>query len=336
MQQSELILKRKNKPIQKNSKLLYTYYDTSIQKSIEKRKPFKCVIYSINEKMENAAKEVEQEFTNGQVAIERPDFMTDPNIKGHDKIYDLLIEKDNITWQTIIHDLVRTEKMDPWDVDVSLLTQKYIEVLRQLKAFDFRVTGKVLLCAAMLLKIKSSRLVNEDIAMLDKMMQGADDDDFYEEFGDLVDENVPRSIADLERSKLIPRTPQPRKRKVSIYDLVDALEQALEVKRRRVLKNVPTMNIDMPKKSTDITITIKHIYYKILKYFSLNNRQKHLTFTQLLPSMEKEDKVMTFIPLLHLTNQRRIDLHQQESFGEIQIELLAKREIQKELGVMNN
>ena len=39
----------------------------------------------------------------------------------------------------------------------------------------------------------------------------------------------------------------------------------------------------------------------------------------------KEDKVFTFIPLLHLTNQRKIDLNQENHFGEIEI-VLAKRE----------
>jgi len=253
--------------------------------------------------------------------------------KGHERIYELLIEKDDITWQTIIHDLVRTEEMNPWDVDVSLLTAKYIETLKQLKSFDFRVTGKVILCAAMLLKMKSSRLVDEDIALLDRMMAGTDEDEFFEDM-DLIDENVPRSISGLDKSKLIPRTPQPRKRKVSIYDLVEALEQALEVKRRRVLKHVPTMNIDLPTRGDDIGILIKQIYYKILRFFSINRQGTKLTFTQLIPADTREDKVLTFIPLLHLTNLRKIDLHQDEEFGEIKIALRTEKDIQKELGIV--
>lgn len=252
---------------------------------------------------------------------------------GHEQIYDLLIEKDDITWQSIIHDLVRSEQMDPWDIDISLLTKKYIEALKTLKKFDFRVSGKVILCAAMLLKMKSSRLVDEDIAFLDKLIQSKDEDLYFEE-GDILEEAVPRSIMDLDKSKLIPRTPQPRKRKVSIYDLVEALEQALEVKRRRVLKNVPTMRIDLPKRGGDITIMIKHVYYSILRFFNLTGGQQKLTFDKLVPSQEREDKVMTFIPLLHLTNQRKIDLHQSEHFGEIQIELITKKDVKKELGVV--
>jgi len=37
-----------------------------------------------------------------------------------DKLYEMLMNKDEITWQTIIYDLVKTGEMDPWDIDVSI------------------------------------------------------------------------------------------------------------------------------------------------------------------------------------------------------------------------
>ena len=50
-------------------------------------------------------------------------------------------------------------------------------------------------------------------------------------------------------------------------------------------------------------------------------KQKTIMFSQLIPSPEREDKVMTFIPLLHLTKQRKINLEQKEHFGDIRVEL---------------
>lgn len=47
-----------------------------------------------------------------------------------------------------------------------------------------------------------------------------------------------------------------------------------------------------------------------------------LKFTELLPSEKKEDKILTFVPLLHLRNQQKVELHQKIHFGEIDIELL--------------
>ena len=152
-------------------------------------------------------------------------------------------------------------------------------------------------------------------------MTSTGEDEFYE---DLKEEE----LKETEEASLIPRTPQPRKRKVSIYDLMGALQKALEVKKRRVLRSIPTGEIDIPEKKKDITLVIKEIYEKIRNFFKTGKR---LTFSQLIPSDSKEDKVYAFIPLLHLTHQEKVDLNQEEHFGEIEILLRSKKEVNKEI-----
>ena len=146
---------------------------------------------------------------------------------------------------------------------------------------------------------------------------------------------VPLSnVASLDAAKSAiapPRTPQPRKRKVSIYDLMNALEKALEVKRRRVMQNIPPMRLEIPAHKRDITQIIKDIYANI-KLFFFRYSKNRLTFSNMVPSGTKEDKIYTFIPLLHLTSQQKIELHQEKHFGEIEIILKNKQEIEKELG----
>ena len=87
-----------------------------------------------------------------------------------DKILELLLERDEITWQSIILDLVKTQEVDPWDIDISLLSQKYLEIVRKLKEANLFVSGKVLLASALLLKIKSERLLSEDFVALDNLL----------------------------------------------------------------------------------------------------------------------------------------------------------------------
>lgn len=251
-----------------------------------------------------------------------------PNKEPHEQIFELLFDKDEITWQSILQESVKSEQMDPWDINISLLTKKYVETIKQLKELDFRISGKVLLAAAILLKIKSNKLVGEDIEYLDRLIAEQD----QEELLDFEEQLEPRPKEEIPKN-LIPRTPLPRKRKVSIYDLMKALERALEVKRRRVLKSIPPMNIEIPEKKRDISSIIKEIYGKIKVWF-WEHRKDRLTFSKLIPSETKEDKIYTFIPLLHLTNQRKIDLFQQQHFGEIDIILRqTEEEVNKELGI---
>ena len=239
------------------------------------------------------------------------------------KIFQILFEEDEVTWQSIIYRLIKEENMDPWDVDISLLTKKYIKMLKKLKEMDFRISGKVLLAAAILLKIKSNRLVGEDLSEFDKLIASAEahEDEFGDEFYDQLEREFDElySGAKFVKPRLIPKTPQPRTRKVSVYDLIEALNVALEVKKRRVLRTMPAKKIEIPEKTVDITEVIKEVYEKIKKI--LAEGTKKLFFNQLVPSESKEDKVMTFIPLLHLTNERRIALNQRKHFGPIEVVL---------------
>jgi segregation and condensation protein A len=240
-----------------------------------------------------------------------------------DKIIDMLAMQDEITWQSILQELMKSEQMDPWDVNVSVLSQKYIEMLKKIKGMDLRISGKVVLAAAFLLKIKSNRLVGEDLDKLDSMFAYLDepdyDMDFFSEFPGITGAKAARIKQEF---KLIPRTPQPRKRKVSIYDLMNALQKAMDVKKRRVFRDLPdNVKMFMPQRKKDISHVIREVYGKI-KIFFFGGKYGRLTFTKLLSDTPtKEEKVYTFIPLLHLSTQRKINLDQKEHFGEIGISL---------------
>ncbi len=235
-----------------------------------------------------------------------------------EKLYQLIVENDDFSWKSILLDLVNSEQMDPWDINISVLTQRYIERIRQMKETNLKVSGKVLLAAAILLRIKSKRLVGEDMDEFDRLLAAGEisEDQFYDE---LEQELARGEVAGMQDQslELIPRLPQPRKRKVSVYDLVRALEKALEVKKRRLFNSLHDVNVVVPEKKLDITAAMRSLYAKLLSLFAAG--KKKLAFSSLVPTKSREDKVYTFIPLLHLANERKVELGQKEHFGEIEI-----------------
>lgn len=253
----------------------------------------------------------------------------------NDRFLTILFDKDEVTWQTMLYELVKTEQMDPWDIDIKLIARKFLETLSKMKELDFRISGKIILAAAIMLKIKSIHLLENDISNLDRLFADEPAENLLDEIQDFYEE----PIKGIENAVLIPKMPQPRKRKVSIFDLVNALQQAIEVKRRRVMRSIPPLSItEIPEKKIDISSAIKNIYTRVKLFFFKNSNGK-LTFSQLVPSESKLDRVYTFIPLLHLTNQSRIDMLQQEHFGEIEIRLLqaaTSHEADKELNLDSN
>jgi len=233
-----------------------------------------------------------------------------------DRLFQMLVQEDEITWQTIIYDLIRTEQMDPWDIDISVLVQKYIETINKLQEMNFFISGKVLLASAILLKIKSHKLMEEDIAGFDSYLFNTGEEELS--LGDL--EEVHRLGRD-ELPKLTIKTPQARKRKVSINDLMSALQKALEVNQRRVIRKVREEQgytlPQIPQRKVEISVLIKDIYDKIINFFQ---KSEPVTFSKLVPSERKEDKILTLLPLLHLDTQGKINLVQKEHFGEIEIQ----------------
>jgi len=88
----------------------------------------------------------------------------------HDTLYEMLVQRDEVTWHTIIHELVKSEQLDPWNIDISLLSQRFLETIKKMQEMNFFISGKVLLASALLLKMKSDKLVHGYMADFDAML----------------------------------------------------------------------------------------------------------------------------------------------------------------------
>ena len=101
----------------------------------------------------------------------------------------------------------------------------------------------------------------------------------------------------------------------------------MQTEHRRIKREISSRQIYkdslflLPKLDFNIKEKIREIYLKIKDFFRKKEAES-MSFTELINnSNDKKEKISSFIPLLHLENQRRIDLNQQENFGEIYIKL---------------
>jgi segregation and condensation protein A len=224
------------------------------------------------------------------------------------------MKENEVTWQDIIHNLVKSDEMDPWDVDISKLTQKFIQTVKDMEKMNYFVSGKVVLASALLLRLKSTRFLDHHIGEFDSYLFHNDHEEL-EEFGDFVQH---------ERVKEFPplavRTPQARKRRVSVKDLISALERALKIDTRRKLRLQKFFHKapEIPVKSIDLGKLIDEMYLSIIEYFK---EKEEVYFSNLVKSDSREDKVLTILPLLHLDSQAKIDLEQDVPFSDIRIHL---------------
>lgn len=249
--------------------------------------------------------------------------------KTQKQILDIIVNKDDVSWKTIIFGLIENEQMDPWDINISLISQRFLEELKKLKEMDFRISGKVVLASAILLKLKAERLRDEELAALENLINSADEP-IDLGLDELQSFEEPDYVKD-GRPQLIPRTPQPRKRKVSVYDLVEALENALETDANRP-SYAPPKTLDVinpPEHHIDISLIIKEVYERVYGHYQKSTEK--LKFHSITRSNDPKDVVMAFIPLLHLENARKVHMEQPEHFGPIDIHLLEQQEKKDEV-----
>lgn len=248
------------------------------------------------------------------------------NMIGSSHFYNIITGR-GVDWQDIIHDLIRTEQLDPWDIDIGVLADRYVIVVQQMEEADFFISSKVLLACSLLLRIKSERLLYKYIQELDEAMYGKQDEKKYIMDRIELDEN--------EIPILVPKTPMSRFKKVTLQELMGALHKAIETENRRIRKDI---KIRQAKKSVLVVLPnldkvplkerISSIFQKIKNIIQISNCE-HSTFSQLSPS--REEKLASFLPLLHLSNSNKIYLTQREQFGEVYVRLEKLKEEIEEL-----
>jgi len=234
---------------------------------------------------------------------------------GQEQIHGLLFG-DQLSWQSIILDLINSEQLDVWDIDLTLLTNKYLEKIRDLEETNLFVSSKVLFAASLLLRIKSEVLLNHYLPTLDDILFGKKEEKRYEQERIELEGDIP---------DLVQRTPLPRHRKVTLQELMSALGKAITTENRRIKKVVTARQqeietaISIPKATINLKDMIKQVYGKLRDFFSQS--EERVAFSDLLGENHhlSEERVNHFVPLLHLDNQHKVLLEQDKHLEEIYV-----------------
>lgn len=213
-------------------------------------------------------------------------------------------------WEMFIIDTVRKAEMDPWDIDIIVLAEKFLVRIRELQVMDYRIPAKVVLSSAILLRMKSDTLVIKDSREL------------LQEYAELYYEHKPETTGappgdfPLLEPALI-RTPQ---RKVTLIDLLSALRTVLKDEQVKTERRVQRENLHITLTLPEFNITdaIKNLYERIK---TLISGKRFLTFFGIIPDKNRLEIARAFLPMLYLANDGKIRLEQESLNEEIKIYL---------------
>ena len=213
----------------------------------------------------------------------------------------------------ILVSLAKQGKINPWNVDIVEVTDKYLMHLFQSKAQNLRLTGRTLLFAAILLKLKSNVLEGLDILDFEPPQEDVfnyDDEmplDYEEEY---IPTNNVISIDEVLQRRTSVRLNH--NRVVTLRDLIRQLEFYEMLDKKQSLKNAHERAKrrvqNYAKLSPDDIINLAHDEYIEKDRIELNE----LTLLGM-------DKISAYVSLLFLTVDSDYDLEQDEFYSDLYV-----------------
>ena len=217
-------------------------------------------------------------------------------------------------------------EIDPWDVDIVLIIDRFFLEAERQRSFDIRVSGRMLFYAATLLRIKAEYFDDESVAHEDESSEEFWDDD---DSSDIVrrerGRGDPISFLEQEISRRLHRK-HVRKQPVSVYMLINLLRNAEKEERRRQKESY--QSYDMYMSADDVSDIVAHeeayqdFTTRVLSCcHELFEQGEPVTLSGLADELDVS-RHLVFISLLFLTYDGYISLYQAEFFGEIIITCL--------------
>lgn len=224
--------------------------------------------------------------------------------------------------------LIEKNDVDIYDIPISTITSQYMDYIESMKEFDMELASDFLVMGATLVSIKSRMMLPGMQAAL-----GSGED--------VVDprEELVISLMRYKRCRIFASDLKERRDKFdgarfryastakSLGITIAPAEQAFSIEEFN--EAVAIINERNDSRFTDITAKIKHILRKDKMsvkeriksiWRSITGKGKILFSSLFGKKSEKMDKVVSFLAVLELVRDNKINVEQDRNFGEISIE----------------
>lgn len=232
----------------------------------------------------------------------------------------------------VLVQMAKQGKIDPWNIDIADIADKYMLHISESKSNNLRVTGRALFFLAVLLKLKSNVLVGIDpmqFEIQEEFNPEYDDDDsrfnedlYYQDFPDNVipieDIIQRRTSVKLNRNRIV--TLKDLIRQLEFYEQIEKKQQIqsqierAQQRRVRSYKNMSADDIINMAHEEYIESSIKILHENLVKIFEKEEKVELNTLTLL-----GLDKISAYMALLFLTVDSEFDLEQDEFYSDLYV-----------------
>ena len=216
--------------------------------------------------------------------------------------------------------LIKKSKMEIFDVQISDITQQYLDYIKAMSDLNLDIASEYLVMAAELIEIKSKKLLP---SKEENTLEEVEDSEEklkrrlleYQKYKEST--GVFRNLEE-KRFNYYTKAPESLKQyttetlendgSVDVYDLLNAFQNLLE----RQEYNKP-LNTKIARKE----LSVKE---RVVKIREILKEQKKVKFTSLFDDFSKSYVVVTFLSVLEMAKNREITLKQYNNFSDIYLE----------------
>ncbi len=234
-----------------------------------------------------------------------------------DQLYKIKLPEFEGPMDLLLH-LINQNKVDIYDIPISLITGQYLEYLEFMKELDLEVAGNFLVMAATLIQIKSKMMLPPDEEtgpeeMEDprfELVQRLLEYQAYKDAATILKEKEDEALKifgrqpeDLEEEKAL--VPELSLFDVNIFDLLTALKKLFE--------NAPSEMLTISRE----TLTVKD---KMMHIADMMANLESMRFEELfMDTFSRMQLIVTFLALLELLRLGLARVYQEKEFGNIWI-----------------
>ena len=241
-----------------------------------------------------------------------------------------VVKEAEVDGVEILVDMARQGKIDPWNINIVDVTDKYLTHLFKSKAQNLRLTGRTLLFAAILLKLKSNILEGLDVMDFepqhDDDFNYSDDEPLDYSTDDYIPTNNIISIDEVLQRRTSVRLNH--NRVVTLRDLIRQLEFYEQLDKKQSLKNAHERAKcrvqNYARLSVEDIINLPHDEYienGVLRLKAnleeILNRQERIELNEL--TLLGMDRISAYVSLLFLTVDSDYDLEQDEFYSDLYV-----------------
>lgn len=221
--------------------------------------------------------------------------------------------------------LIDKNKMNIYDINLSEITDQYIDYLKQQEKLNLEIASEFLVMASTLLYLKSKNLLPKQ----------------EEEEEEITEEELIRRIIEYKKFKEISKV---LKENYIVYsNRYFKLMEEIELPKRKLEKNynnaiIPTLYSQLVEKNQvkvnqnaknieKIAISDNYtVASKVKEMFKVLIKQKRFVFNKLfsIKKHNKQEVVTAFSGLLELSRRSKVETIQEELFGDITVEKAKK------------